>query len=93
MINGDVNEFVDHIHYGDELVFLYQGKKYFLQGFCVDDGICRLYLDRWEPPATDYIWVGTGDSRGFPVEEFLNQKLWDGKTFWEAEQEIEWVDC
>jgi len=29
----------------------------------------------------------------FPVDDFLNEKLWDGRTFWEAEQEIEWVDA
>ena len=29
--NGDVREFVDHIHHGDELWFLYDGKKFFLE--------------------------------------------------------------
>ncbi len=29
MINGDVLKFVDHIHYGDELWFLYNNKKIF----------------------------------------------------------------
>lgn len=29
MKNGDVREFVDHIHYGDELWFLYKGKNTF----------------------------------------------------------------
>ena len=29
MKNGDVREFVDHIHYGDELWFLYEGKNTF----------------------------------------------------------------
>ena len=93
MINGDVNEFVDRIHYGDELVFLYRGKKYFLQGFLEEDGKCTTYLDRWEPPSDGYIWVGKGDTKEFPVKDFLNQKLWDGRDFWEAEQEMEWVDC
>lgn len=41
--NGDVREFVDHIHYGDELWFLYDGKKYFLEGW-YDNGHLDLYL-------------------------------------------------
>ena len=32
MLNGDVNEFIDGLHYGDERFFLYDGNKYFLQG-------------------------------------------------------------
>ena len=32
MLNGDVNEFVDGLYYGDERVFLYKGQKYFIQG-------------------------------------------------------------
>ncbi|SEH31579.1 hypothetical protein [Selenomonas sp. KH1T6] len=92
MLNGDVIEFVDRIHYGDELIFMYNGQKFFLQGFLEDDGICTTYLDRWEPPADDYIWVGRGDSKNFPVEEFLKAEIWDGKSFWEVEKKMEWLD-
>lgn len=93
MINGNVSEFINHIHYGDELIFLYKGQKFFLQGYLEDDGKCTTYLDRWEPPAKDYIWTGKGNSNNFPVDDFLNAKIWDGKSFWEVEQEIEWVDA
>ncbi|MEG0919193.1 MAG: hypothetical protein RR967_01820 [Anaerovoracaceae bacterium] len=55
MINGDVKEFVDKLYYGDELIFLYKNQKFFLQGFLEDDGKCTTYLDRWKPPANDYI--------------------------------------
>ena len=37
MKNGNVREFVDHIHYGDELWFIYDGKKYFLEGWTNND--------------------------------------------------------
>ncbi len=93
MINGNVREFVDRIYYGDELIFMYKGQKFFLQGFLENDGICATYLDRWEPPADDYIWIGKGDSKNFSVEKFLNAKLWNNKTFWDVESEMEWVDA
>lgn len=93
MINGNVREFVDRMYYGDELIFVYRNQKFFLQGFQEDDGICRTYLDRWDPPGEDYIWIGEGDGKGFPVDDFLEEKLWDGRTFWQAESEMEWVDC
>ena len=37
MKNGNVQEFVDHIHYGDELWFLYNDTKYFLEGWIEND--------------------------------------------------------
>ena len=90
-MNGDVRDFVDRIHYGDELVFMYRGQKFFLEGLFQDDNKFTTYLDRWELPGTDYIWVGKGD-KTYPVQEFLMARLWDGRTFWEAESEMEWVD-
>ena len=53
MINGDVNEFIDGLHYGDERFFLYDGNKYFLQGYCVD-GKPMLELYVIENPEVDF---------------------------------------
>lgn len=78
-MNGDVRDFVDRIHYGDELVFMYRGQKFFLEGLFQDDNKFTTYLDRWELPGTDYIWVGKGD-KTYPVQEFLMARLWDGRT-------------
>ena len=91
MINGDVNEFIDGLYYGDERIFLYHGKKYFIQGYGVNK-IPTLFLSTWEPPSDDYLWKQGGDEHNYPVEQFLQAPLFDGKTFWEVEQEIEWVD-
>ena len=91
VINGKVSEFVDHIHYGDELIFRFHGREYFLQGFLADDGVLTLYLDRWQPPTDDYIWVGRGDDANNPVEDFLCASIWEGKSFWDIEQESEWI--
>lgn len=93
LIHGNVHEFVDKMYYGEELIFIYKKQKFFLQGFLEDDGIYTTYLDRWEPPANDYIWIGRGDSKNYPVDKFLSQKLWDGKSFWDAEKNMEWVDA
>ena len=43
MKNGNVQEFVDHIHYGDELWFLYNDTKYFLEGW-IENDILELVL-------------------------------------------------
>lgn len=92
MLNGDVNAFVETIYTGTDLVFWFDGKKYFLQGY-VENGTSNLYLDQLDPPGTDYVWVGIGKPGKYPVQEFLEARLWNGKNFWEVQEEMEWVDC
>lgn len=91
MQGGNVNEFIDDLYYGFEQVFWYRGKKYFIQGLTIDDHPWLL-LDQWEPPGEDYVWKKEGKDT-FPVKDFLNAKIWDGRNFWEAQDEMEWVDC
>ena len=91
MINGNVNEFIDGLYYGDERIFLYKGQKFFIQGLTYDNSN-HLLLDRWDPPADDYIWKAKSPRGQYAVDDFLSAPIWDGKTFWQAEQEMEWVD-
>lgn len=89
MIDGNVNEFVDHIYYGDELWFLYDGKKYFLEGWPRDGKLCLCLYEMTED-GKEFVWEGSGSH--YPVEEFLKAKIWNGKSFWAAEQEMQWID-
>lgn len=91
MINGDLKEFVDGLYYGDERAFTYNSQKFFIQGY-LTEGKPTLYLDRWEPPSSEYIWKMAGNDKKYPVEEFLKAKIFDNKTFYEIEKEVEWVD-
>lgn len=92
MINGDVREFIDGLHYGDECFFLFNGNKYFLQGYYVD-GKPMLELYVIENPNVDFEWRMISNNNEYPVEEFEKAKIFDCKSFWEVEKEIEWVDC
>lgn len=89
MKNGNVQEFVDHIYYGDELWFYYKGRKFFLEGWS-DHNRLDLCLFEMEDNGERYIWKG--DASHYPVEAFLEATIWDGKAFWDAEQDMEWVD-
>lgn len=74
------------------LYFFTEDRSFFLQGYS-DEGTPNLYLDRWDPPGDDYVWVGKGSkTKGYPVQEFLQQRLWDNRSFWEAQDEMEWID-
>lgn len=90
MKNGNVQEFVDRIYYGDELWFLYNDTKYFLEGW-IENDILELVLYEMKENGKDYKWEG--DNNNYPVEEFLSDRIFDGKNFWEIENDITWVDC
>ncbi len=92
MINGDISVFLDDMRYGDELLFTFRGKKYFLEGMSNEEGKLTYYMWTIEPPADDYSLILVGEEHRYPREEFLALKIWDGKTFMEVENEMEWVD-
>ncbi len=94
-----MNEFVDGLYYGDERWFLYKGVKYFIQGWVKNNNF-TLVMDQMEPDPpnpTPYVplWTMTKpyDKRDEVVGAFLTAPLWENKSFWDVEQEIEWVDC
>ena len=91
MKNGNPKEFIDGLYYGDERVFIYNNEKFFIQGY-IDSGKSTLFLDRWEPASNDYFWKMAGTDKNYPVKEFLEAKLFNGKTFYEVEKDIEWID-
>ena len=46
-----------------------------------------------DPAAEDYVWEYNGSSIKEGQKTFQTAPIFDGKTFWEVEQEMEWVDC
>ncbi len=91
MINGNIDEFIDKLRFGEELIFIYNGRKYFSQGYCLDNGQYRFELQQWEHEGKMF-WHVEGLDRQESFDAFMAQQFFDRKTFMEVEQEIEWVD-
>ncbi len=92
MINGNIDEFVDKLWSGEELSYTYNGRKYFSQGYLLDNGQYRFELQLWEPEGK-MLWHIEGLTHQKSFDTFMEQPFFEGKTFWQVEQEIEWVDC
>ncbi|MCF0260727.1 MAG: hypothetical protein HUJ54_12790 [Erysipelotrichaceae bacterium] len=91
MIDGDPREFIDGLHYGDERFFLFDGHKYFIQGY-VENGRHILIMHILEAGST-FTWKVSSDTGKYPVRRFETEKVFNGKPFWEIEKEITWTDC
>ncbi|MCF0231836.1 MAG: hypothetical protein HUJ63_06155 [Enterococcus sp.] len=90
MIGIKMSELIDLISYGHEAEFSYHGKKYVLQSELIDDkaflviwdcspnGIC---LCRLEIPEH-------GDIPTKVIEQLLNEKCFNGKSFMDIEKDV-----
>ena len=94
MIGGTITEFIDKIYYGQEIVFLYKGKKYFIQGWWSDDRTSATMVleDVYEGPFTGYKWEYHSDKMRTCAEVFLSAPIWEGKDFPQIESDVSWID-
>lgn len=93
MIGGDVNEFVDRIYSCQDTVYVYKGIKYWFQGYMSDKKTVHMEIFQYQPPSDRYVWEYDGTTVEECHRAFLQAPIFDGKTFWEIERDVEWVDC
>jgi hypothetical protein len=92
MINGNVNEFIDTLYGGEEIFYTYNGAKYFIQGWW-ENKRYTLEILQYEPSIDNCrIWSHEADEAQECVESFQNALIFNGKSFWDVENEIEWID-
>ena len=94
MIDGTLSEFIDQLYYGQEIVFLYKGNKYFIQGWWSEDKkTTTLVLEEVNKNSSDgYIWEYHAAKMSICAEAFLSAPIWDGKDFLQIESEVTWSD-
>ena len=90
MKGGTPQEFIDGLAYGMEREFTYRGRTFLVQGYVEADHLWTATLDQIEPFAEDWsIWRHRAPTMDECLEAFLTAPLFDGRTFWEAEGEME----
>ena len=92
MKNGEIKDFMDQLYYGEELVFEYDGTKYFLQGWTEND-LCTMVLDIVsQKEFQNYLWKHEAKTMKECAEEFLKTPLWNGKVFPQIQKDVLWSD-
>lgn len=93
MLGGNVNDFVNRIYSGQDTVFVFEKNKYWFQGYSNDTGGWHMEIFQIEPSENNgYLWTYEATDIEQCLYAFENAPIWNGKTFWEIENEIEWVD-
>ena len=94
MKSGNAHDFIDHATY-EEVAVMYQGVKYFFYGLILNsEGRYSFDIDIWDTDgnAVQTVFSGTFNSKDDCMSVFENSKIFNGKTFWEAEKDMEWVE-
>ena len=93
MINGDIDMFIDTIHYGEDISLKYGNRRLFIDGWWKGNKYTLRMFD-YDNPDDDsiYNFEITNEDREKVVNEFLEKKIWNGKTFLEEAKNIEWTD-
>ena len=95
MEGGRVNDFIDTFSY-QSVAVVFKGKKYFSDGITSDvNGKFSFFVIKVDEKGEflEDVYDFVGNSIPDCISAFENAPIWDGKTFWQAEQEMEWVDC
>lgn len=92
MINGNPGEFVDRIYSCQDTIYIFHGVKYWFQGYTKENGLVHMEIFQYQPVQENCLWMHDGETIEECQRAFLEAKLFDGKSFWEAEQDIEWTD-
>lgn len=94
MKDGNVNEFLDKILYQEEAV-MFHGQKYFFNpGYMENEKIYDLQIEIWDEhdQFIKQVFYSKGQTQNDNLNKFLETPIWDGKTFWQAESEMTWID-
>lgn len=91
MINGNVNEFVDNLHIGIEMMVRFANIDFFIQGWNEDN---KYHLERWnyKDVFDSNRWSCDDENSDKCVKEFLEAPMWNGQKFYDVENSIEWID-
>ena len=94
MIDGNITEFIDQLYYGQEIIFIYKEKKYFIQGWWSDDkNKATMVLTKVsEKPFKKYVLEYHANKMSVCAEAFLSAPLWEGKSFIEIHEDVIWSD-
>lgn len=91
MINGNIQSFLEKLSGGENLEIRHNNIEFQIQGYHIKN-IAYMEMVQTKPFLTGCIWKCKGNDLKECNEKFFNAKIFNNKTFWEAEQEIEWID-
>lgn len=88
MNQDEFSDFRYYLEMGQDLTFSYAGKTYLVDGYHERDGApYQLQTTQIEPFEPENTFI-VSDPSGYDVQDFLNTKFFDGKSFSEIIDDV-----
>ena len=96
MNTEEIDRFVDSMTWEDSTIMLY-GRLFWCIGLCYCPKKKQYHLMVYEDDPDTNKWVRDvfyyeSASRDDCMKHFLEDKYWDGKSFYEIARDMEWID-
>ena len=90
MKGNNLNQFIDDLYSmgGPEKEFLYKGNRYFLESTDIGDGIIEMVVFQCFGDC-EYVFRCIGKNFAECTRQFEQAAIFDGRTIYQAEQDIE----
>lgn len=92
MIGGTPNDFLTRIYSCQDTIYIYKGIKYWFQGYMPDNNSVHMEIFQYAPADEKVVWQHDGKNIEECYQDFIDSPIFKGKKFWDAENDIEWVD-
>ncbi|MBQ5969873.1 MAG: hypothetical protein IJL52_07115 [Clostridia bacterium] len=92
MIGGETKSFIEGLNIGKEMVVLFNGERFLVQGWW-ENNQAHIVVDNLDKPhQNEYLWSFYGDNMSQCADAFLEAKIWNNKVFFDVENEMRWTD-
>ena len=96
MTREEINRFIDSMTWEDYAVRLYD-RLYWCIGLCYNPALSKYSIYVFEADWQTYnsirdLFAYSSSSRDDCMKHFLEDKYWDGKSFYEVAPDLEWID-
>lgn len=92
MINDNPHQFLDSLSYGAENEFVFRNRRFMAESCYLEDKKAEITVFQLEPWVREEpLFYYRGSTMNECLQEFLKAPIFDGHSFWEAEQEFEWL--
>ena len=92
MINGDMKDFIEGLNIGKEMVIVFHGERFLIQGWW-ENNRAQITVDNLDKPQEKvYLWSFSAGSMSQCADSFLEAKIWSNRSFFDVEGEMQWTD-
>lgn len=89
MIGGKPTDFLDRIYPCQDTVYIYDGIKYWFQGYMPNEKTVHMEVFQYNPLSEGYVWEHNGSTVEECQKAFIGALIFGWQRFWEAESDIQ----